>query len=152
QIVICGGGFTGIELAGALVDARASYAKLAGVSPHEIKIPLTAASTSFLPMTSDKLAEYAVTLDTTRNVQLLDGSRISKIEHGKVIYKHGDDDEESLNAGIIIWTTGVSGNPLMEECGFDAKRGRVIVTDHLTDPKHDDIYIIGDVAAVMPPD
>lgn len=152
QIVICGGGFTGIELAGALVDARASYAKIAGVSPNEIKITLIEASTRLLPMFSEKLAEYGVNLVKSLNVQLLDGSRISKIEPGKVIYKHGDDDEESLNAGIIIWTTGVSGNPLMEECGFDAKRGRVIVTDHLTDPKHDDIYIIGDVAAVMPPD
>ncbi|OCW66140.1 hypothetical protein BBP12_11130 [Limosilactobacillus reuteri] len=40
----------------------------------------------------------------------------------------------------------------MEECGFDAKRGRVIVTDQFTDPKHDAIYIIGDVDAVMPPE
>ena len=40
QIVICGGGFTGIELAGALVDARPRYAQIAGVKPEDIQISL----------------------------------------------------------------------------------------------------------------
>ena len=152
HIIICGGGFTGIELAGALVDARPSYAKIAGVSPDEIKITIIEASTRLMPMFSEDLADYGVDLVKNLGVQLLDGSRISKIEPEKVSYRHADEEEQSMTAGTIIWTTGVSGNPLMEECGFNAKRGRVLVTDHLTDPQHDDIYIIGDVAAVMPPD
>lgn len=153
HIIICGGGFTGIELAGALVDARPSYAKIAGVDPSEIKITLIEASTRLLPMFSEKLADYGVNLVKKLGVQLFDGSRISRIEPGKVYYKHGDDTEEQTqSAGTIIWTTGVSGNPLMAEAGFKERRGRVMVTDHLNDPDHDDVYILGDVAAVMPPD
>lgn len=153
HIIICGGGFTGIELAGALVDARANYAKIAGVTPEEIKVTLIEASTRLLPMFSEKLADYGVNLVKKLGVQLFDGSRISRIEPGKVYYKHGDDtDEQTQTAGTIIWTTGVSGNPIMGKCGFKERRGRVMVTDHLNDPDHDDVYILGDVAAVMPPD
>lgn len=153
HILICGGGFTGIELAGALVDARPSYAKIAGVSPDEIKITIIEASTHLLPMFSAKLAKYGIDLIKDLGVQLLDGSRISQIDPGKVYYKHGDDEEvKAMTAGTIIWTTGVSGSPLMGECGFAERRGRVMVTKHLTDPQHDDVYILGDVAAVMPPD
>lgn len=153
QIIVCGGGFTGIELAGALAEARPTYAKTAGVDPSEIKITLIEASTRLLPMFSEKLAQYGVNLVKSLGVELIDGSRIQKIEPGKVYYQHGDDQElQSLAAKTIIWTTGVSGNPLLAECGFDAKRGRVMVTKHLTDPKHDDIYILGDIAAVMPPE
>ncbi|MBB1079887.1 NAD(P)/FAD-dependent oxidoreductase [Limosilactobacillus sp. STM2_1] len=153
HIIICGGGFTGIELAGALVEARPSYAKIAGVTPDKIKITLVEAATRLLPMFNEKLADYGVDLIKESNVQLLDGSRISKIDPGTVYYKHADESQDqSMDAGTIIWTTGVSGSPLMKESGFDEKRGRVMVTPHLTAPKHDDVYILGDVAAVMPPD
>lgn len=153
NIIICGGGFTGIELAGALVDARPNLAEIAGVVPGKIKITIIEASTRLLPMFSDRLAEYGVDLVKDLGVTLLDGSRISRIEPGKVFFKHGDDDQEqTMTAGTIIWTTGVSGSPIMAASGFNERRGRVTVTDHLTDPDHDDVYILGDVAAVMPPE
>lgn len=153
NIIICGGGFTGIELAGALVDARPKLAEIAGVVPDKIKVTIIEASTRLLPMFSDKLAKYGINLVKNLGVTLLDGSRISKIEPGKVFFKHGDDDQEqTMAAGTIIWTTGVSGSPIMAASGFNERRGRVMVTDHLTDPDHDDVYILGDVAAVMPPD
>ncbi|MCC5346054.1 FAD-dependent oxidoreductase, partial [Staphylococcus aureus] len=71
---------------------------------------------------------------------------------GKVLYKRGKDaDEESVTAGTIIWTTGVSGSPIVAESGLKARRGRVMVNDHLNDPEYPDLYILGDVAAFVAP-
>src|SRR5699024_5098835 len=53
NIVVCGAGFTGIELAGALVDERPKYAKLAGVDESEISITIVEAATKLLPMFSE---------------------------------------------------------------------------------------------------
>ena len=62
NIVVCGAGFTGIELAGALVDERPKYAKLAGVDESEISITIVEAATKLLPMFSENLANYGVSL------------------------------------------------------------------------------------------
>lgn len=152
KIIVCGAGFTGIELAGALVDARPRYAQIAGVKPEDIQISLIEASERLLPMFNQDLANYGVNLVKKLGVHLYTSCLISRIKPSTVIYQHGrGNGDESMTAGTIIWTTGVSGSPVMAESGFNERRGRVVVTDHLNDPDHDDLYIIGDVAAVMAP-
>lgn len=155
NIVIAGAGFTGIELAGALADGRKEYAARAGVNPSDIKISMLDAGTRLLPMFSDKLAEYGVNLVKSLGVDIITDARVQEVAPGKTIYTFGKDEAATpheISAKTIIWTTGVSGSPLVDAAGLKARRGRVIPTDHLNDADHDDLYIIGDVAAVMPPD
>ena len=155
NIIIAGAGFTGIELAGALADGRKEYAEHAGVNPSDIKISMLDAGTRLLPMFSDELAEYGVNLVKSLGVDIITDARVQEVAPGKTIYVFGKDEEQTpheLTAKTIIWTTGVSGSPLVDAAGLKARRGRVIPTEHLTDADHDDLYIIGDVAAVMPPD
>lgn len=155
NIIIAGAGFTGIELAGALADGRKEYAEHAGVNPSDIKISMLDAGTRLLPMFSDELAEYGVNLVKSLGVDIITDARVQEVAPGKTIYVFGKDEEQTpheLTAKTIIWTTGVSGSPLVDASGLKARRGRVIPTEHLTDADHDDLYIIGDVAAVMPPD
>ena len=155
KIIICGAGFTGIELAGALHDARPRLAKLAGVSADDIKIDLVDASSRLLPMFNDKLANYGVNLLRKLDINIIKDALISEIQAGKVLYKKkGEADDADLHeddANTIIWTTGVSGSPVVGASGLPERRGRVMDTDHLTAPDDDHMYMIGDVAAVMPP-
>ena len=148
RLVICGAGFTGIELAGALAEGRPEYAKAAGVSEDEVKITVVEAATRLLPMFSEKLADYGVKLVESLGVELLCGAKISEVTPEAVIYEK-DDQSHELEAKTIIWTTGVSGSPVVAASDLQERRGRVVVTDNLTDPNDDDLYILGDVAAVM---
>ena len=155
NIVIGGAGFTGIELVGALNDARKTLADRAGVQPSDIKINVIEASTHLLPMFSEKLATYGINLVKSFGVNLVTGARITKVDDGQVEFQQGDPEDavtSTMEAKTIIWTTGVSGSPIIDEAGFSARRGRVIPSEHLTDNDHDNVYLIGDVAAVMPPD
>ncbi|AYW46011.1 NAD(P)/FAD-dependent oxidoreductase [Tetragenococcus koreensis] len=148
RLVVCGAGFTGIELVGALHEGKERYAKIAGVDPAEIEIYCIEAMSSILPMFNDKLTQYCLDYLNKWGVHLLTSSPIKAIKPEKVVY--GTDDwEEELEAGTVIWTTGVSGSHVVGDSGFSEKRGRVMVSDDLTDPDHDNIYIIGDVSAVM---
>src|SRR5699024_2468753 len=73
-----------------------------------------------------------------------------EIQDGRVMYATQDNEElQAVPGKTIIWTTGVSGSPVMGESGFKERRGRVIVNDNLLDPYHDDLYIIADVSALM---
>lgn len=152
RIVVCGAGFTGIELVGALVEGSKAFADIAGVKPEEIQIYCVEAVDKILPMFSEKLGKYCIDHLNKWDVKLLTGKPIKKVEPGAVIYQNSKDNENdlvALNAKTIIWTTGVSGSQVIGESGFEERRGRVMVNPNLTDPKHDDVYLLGDVSAVM---
>ncbi len=61
------------------------------------------------------------------------------------------DNVQEISAGNRIWMMGFSGSPVIEKSGFNNRRGRVMVSDHLTAPESDDIYVLGDVSSVMVP-
>lgn len=152
RIVVCGAGFTGIELVGSLVENKKHYAELAGVTPNEIEIYCVEAADKILPMFSEKLGQYCINHLNQWEVKLWTGKMIKEVKPSEVVYQNGKDgDLGSLKASTIIWTTGVSGNKIVGESGFEERRGRVMVQPNLTDPKHDNVYILGDVAAVMDP-
>lgn len=152
KIIVCGAGFTGIELAGALYDARKRLAKVAEVDPAAIQIKMIDASPRILPMFDDKMKDYAVKLMQKEQLTLQRQAAIKEIKPSAVVYQTKDEQLHEETAGTIIWTTGVSGSPVMAASDLPQRRGRVMVTDHLTAPDYDDLYVLGDVAAVMPPD
>lgn len=151
KIVVCGAGFTGIELLGALVEGRKKLAALAEVAEDMIQLYCVEAVERLLPMFSEQLADYGIGKLKDWGVHFLTGKPIKEIKKNTVVYQ---DDAETkataeLTASTIIWTTGVSGSHVISDSGFEQRRGRVMVSDHLTAPGHENIYIVGDVAAVM---
>lgn len=154
RLLVCGAGFTGIELAGALVDERKRYAAIAGVSPEQIEIVCVEAATRILPMFDDEMANHGLELIKKLGVNLMLGSMIKEIKPGEVFYVTSPEENAehlSIPAETIIWTTGVSGSKVMGESGFAERRGRVIINADLRDPKYDNVYIIGDVSALIDP-
>ncbi len=150
KLVVCGAGFTGIELVGSLVEARPRYAKIAGVDPKEIEIFCVEAAPTILPMFNDDLTNYCLDHLAKWDVKLMTGKAIKAIKPETVVYQDGKDETMGeLEAATIIWTTGVSGSTVIGESGFEERRGRVMVNADLTDPNHNDVYLIGDVSAVM---
>jgi NADH dehydrogenase len=58
--------------------------------------------------------------------------------------------EECLPAGTVIWAAGVAASPAAAWLGVEADRaGRVKVTERLTLPGDDDVFVIGDTALVL---
>ncbi|MGT2623872.1 NAD(P)/FAD-dependent oxidoreductase [Streptococcus thoraltensis] len=153
KLLICGAGFTGIELAGAFADERKRYAEIAGVKPEEISITCVEAMDSILPMFDRDMAQYAMDVMEKRHITLMLGAKIKEIQEGKVVYTKGDDDTTKfVEAGTIVWTTGVSGSHVMETSGFAQRRGRVVVQSDLRHPNYENVYVIGDVSAFMNPE
>lgn len=151
KIVVCGAGFTGIELLGSLVEGKKKLAKIADVEPEKIQLYCVEAVTRLLPMFSEKLGGYGIDHLKKWGVQFLVGKPIKEIKENTVVYLD-DQETNTLNelvANTIIWTTGVSGSHVVGDSGFSERRGRVMVQANLTDPDHDNVYIIGDCSAVM---
>ncbi|WP_375180029.1 NAD(P)/FAD-dependent oxidoreductase [Enterococcus rotai] len=151
KIVVCGAGFTGIELLGSLHEGKKNLANIAGVEPEKIQLYCVEAVTRLLPMFSEKLGGYGIDHLKKWGVNFLVGKPIKEIKQDTVVYLDNQETNElnELQAKTIIWTTGVSGSHVVGDSGFAAKRGRVMVQPDLTDADHSNVYIIGDCSAVM---
>ena len=57
--------------------------------------------------------------------------------------------DRTIPTRTVLWAAGVQASPLARSLGVPLDRaGRVIVNGDLTIPNHDDVYVIGDLAAI----
>ena len=156
NIVMCGGGFQAIEISTAIAENRPRFAKMAGgIDPNEIKVYAFDGSPRLLPMFDDNQTKYALELIKNIGVEIINPAKIQKLTADAIYYKMNDDDENAearkIEANTKIWMMGFSGSPVIAKSGFDQRRGRIMVDDHLTVPGHEEIYSLGDVSSVMVP-
>lgn len=149
NIVVCGAGFTGVELLGDLLDQRTkNYSKNFDIKPENIKLTCINGSDHFLPMFPPKLAEYGINNLKKRGVNFIIG-HVCEVKEGTVSYKFNDEIKE-INAGSIIWTTGVSGSSVITDSNLESHRNRVKNNQDLTFANYHETYFTGDVAAFFP--
>src|SRR5699024_10403869 len=100
NIVVFVSGLIAIELAVTLHDVRPIYAKLAGVDESEISITIVEAATKLLPMFSENLANYGVSLVKSLGVKIMTGFMIKEIQDGRVMYATQDNEEQIGRAHV----------------------------------------------------
>lgn len=152
-IAVCGAGFTGIELLGELSQ---SLPKLqTRYNTPAIKVVCLEMGKTILPMFDKSLADYALNFMAKNNIEMKLGAAITEIKPGAVVYKDKDsedDTEHEVAANTIVWTVGVSGSQVIADSGFEQRRNRVVVKDDLSLEGHPEVFIVGDVSAVMDPE
>jgi NADH:ubiquinone reductase (H+-translocating) len=147
NIVVVGGGPTGVETAGALAELyRGSFAKdYPGVGPEDARIVLVEAGPELFGMFKPKLREYAENALTDRGVEVLTGKAVASVDPTRVTLKSG----EKLKAHTLVWGAGLQGNALVQSLGLELQRGnRIAIGPDLALPEHPEVYVVGDVAAI----
>ena len=119
-IVIGGGGLTGVELVGELVDLMPELAQKYGVDLDEIKIKLVEGMPKILPVLPDPLIEYATESLEKRGVEFLTGLFVTGVEGNVIELKDGT----KITTNTFVWTGGIMGNPLVGESGLEVNRGQ----------------------------
>jgi NADH dehydrogenase len=144
--VIVGGGPTGVELAGALAEiARHTLeGDFRAIDPRTSRIVLVEGASRVLPTYPETLSEKARRQLVRLGVEVRTGEHVSSIDDGGV-----DISGARLAARTVIWAAGVAASPVARSLGAPLDRaGRVRVTPTLTVPDHDDVFVIGDLAAL----
>ena len=147
NVVVVGGGPTGVETAGALAELyRGDFAKdYPGVEPEDARVILVEAGPELFGMFKPNLREYAEKALTDRDVEVKTGEAVASVEPTRVTLKSG----ETLKAHTLVWGAGLQGNPLVQSLGIELQRGnRIGVGPDLTLPEHPEVYVVGDVAAI----
>lgn len=145
-IVIGGGGLTGVELVGEIVDNIPKVAKKYGVDFKDLKIKLIEAGPKILPVLPDPLIERATESLAARGVEFLIGVAVTGVEGNKIQLKTG----QSIEANTFVWTGGVAALPVVAESGLECDRGKAVVNEFLQSKSHPDVFVVGDSALAFP--
>jgi NADH dehydrogenase len=144
--VIIGGGPTGVELAGTIVElARDTLRRdFRSIDTGETRVVLIEAGPRLLTAFPDDLSDYAQRALERLGVEVRLGQPVTACDQDGVTFGG-----ERLDAGTITWAAGVAASAAAEWLGAPHDRaGRVIVAPDLTAPGRPEIFVIGDTAAV----
>jgi NADH:quinone reductase (non-electrogenic) len=147
NVVVVGGGPTGIESAGALAELyRSDFAKDYRAVPQEkVRIVLVEAGAELFPMFKPSIRTYAEKALRKRTVEVILGDAVKSITPTRVTLRSGTE----LPAHTLVWGAGLQGNELVQSLGLELARGnRLPVGPDLTVADHPDVYAVGDIAAI----
>jgi NADH:ubiquinone reductase (H+-translocating) len=146
NFVVVGGGATGVELAGTLIElARHTLSReFRRSDPRRASVRLIEAGTRLLPAFDPELSEKARQQLEQLGVEVHTGVAVTDIDADGV--KLG---ERRLFARTVLWAAGVAASPVGRLLGTTLDRaGRVRVLPDLSLPGHPEVFVIGDLAAI----
>ena len=145
DMVIVGGGTTGVEVAAAFTEiyTRALRDEFPELDFSQAKITVLEAGDALLSAFHPKLQQSALRMLRKRGAEVRFRSQVAEVGPASVTLT----DASELAAGTVVWATGVRATPLADALGVAAD-GRVLVGPNLSLPGHPDVFAIGDMAAL----
>jgi NADH:quinone reductase (non-electrogenic) len=147
NVVVVGGGPTGVETAGAMAELYNGVFKkdYPDVPRDQAKIILVEAGPELFPMFKDDIREYTEKALAKRGVEVMTGEVVESITPQRITLKSGTE----LRAHTLVWGAGLQGNELVRSLGLELEKGnRIGVDGELRIPSHPEVYAVGDVAAI----
>src|SRR5262245_32924532 len=144
NFVVVGGGPTGVEMAGAIVELaqRALASDFRQIDPRCARIILVEAAPRLLTPFDPSLSATAKRSLERLGVEVRLGAAVTACDCSSVSIA-----DERIETRTIIWAAGVMASPAGAWLGAQTDRaGRVKVNPDLSLPGHPDVFVIGDAA------
>ena len=145
HFIVIGGGFSGVETAGELVDCLASIRRYyPRVGAQELKVTILQDQPRLLLELSERLGRAAHASLAVRGVDVRTNTRARAVGERGVMLDNG----EFLVAATVICTIGTRPNALIERMLLPTERGRIVVNPDLSVARVPGLWAIGDCALV----
>jgi len=146
SFIVVGGGFSGVETSGELVDfLYASLKYYKRIRREELRIVLLHSGDRLLPELSASLGEFTLRKMRSRGVDVRLGTRAVCVTDRHVELESG----EIIAGGTVICTIGTQPNSLLDSIPAVKNRGRLVVNPDMSVPGVDGLWAAGDCAAVI---
>ena len=145
NVVIVGGGATGVETAGAMAELyRSNFVKdYPGLPQEKARITLVEASPELFSMFKENIRTWTKRALEKRGVDVVLGEIVDSITPTRVTLKSG----KVLEAHTLVWGAGLQGNAIGESLGLELQRGnRVSAETDLSIAGHPEVFAVGDIA------
>ena len=145
NIVVVGGGPTGVETAGALAELyHSNFVKdYHSLARAQAGITLVEAGPELFSMFKPDLRAYTKQALEKRGVEVLLGQVVASVSPARVTLKSG----RTLPAHTLVWGAGLQANPLTASLGLPLEKGhRVATRPDLSLAGHPEVFAVGDAA------
>ena len=145
NVVVVGGGPTGVESAGALSELyRSNLAEdYPDLHAEHAQITLVEAAPALFGMFDEELRVYTKGALEDRDVEVVLGEIVESVEPTRVTLKSG----KVLKAHTLVWGAGLQANPIVQSLGLELEKGnRIAVEPDLSIPQHPEAFAVGDIA------
>ncbi len=147
-VVVAGGGFAGIEAAGAVNDfLREGMKFFPRLKEHMVRVVVVHAGDHILPELGQSLGHYAQEKLRKRGVEIRLSTKVTGYDGQNVTL----DDGETISTRMLIWTAGTASAPVISSLPCALERGRVVADDCLRVPNWPGVWALGDCALVPDP-
>jgi NADH dehydrogenase len=151
--VIVGGGPTGVELAGTMIEIvrKALPRDFRHVDTKRSRVLLLEGGPRILPSFPEASSRRARADLEKLGVEVRTGAVVSGVDAGGV--RVGGVGGERIASRSVFWAAGNRASPVAQSLGAPLDgAGRVFVGADLSVPGHPEIFVVGDLAAVRRPD
>ncbi|HFI0463507.1 TPA: FAD-dependent oxidoreductase [Streptococcus suis] len=142
SFVVCGAGFTGVEMVGELVEWFDKLAHDYKLDRSEFSLHLVEAAPKILAMVTEKEQEKAMKYMQKVGINISLGDGIVKVAQDHIQLASG----KTLPTYTTIWTAGVQANTETKDFGIEkARAGRLVANQYMEAKDHDKVYVVGDL-------
>nr|WP_304358242.1 FAD-dependent oxidoreductase [Clostridium paraputrificum] len=140
--VVAGSGFTGIEMAGELLEWKTRLAKEHNVDENEVRLMVVEAMGTILNMLDRKQADKAEKYMVKKGMTILKNSPIVEVAPNKIVLNSG----EEIETNTLIWTCGIQANEEVKEYGLEtARAGRLATNEFMQAVNKEEVFVVGDL-------
>jgi NADH dehydrogenase len=149
DVVIIGGGATGVELAAELREASGVYAAygFGHLDPvRDVRITLLEGAPRILAPLPERVSGAALKLLKQRGITVVTDTRVTDIKPDHVTVAKGD----VYQSDIVVWAAGIKAPDFLNGLGLPlAKGGQIEVSGELVVNGFPNIYALGDCALCL---
>lgn len=147
NIVIVGGGATGVEMAGTVAELRTAGLSVAfpEINPSRVRVVLVEQAPELLTPFHPSLRAYALRQLLDRHVDVRLNTAIREVTADSVIVGDG----EVVHSDLTVWAAGVTAPEAVRAWGLPHREGgRIAVGDDLRVDGFDRVFAVGDIARI----
>jgi NADH dehydrogenase len=144
-VVVVGGGPTGVEMAGALLELfkHVLAHDFPDLDISRAKVVLLEATDHLLAPFHPSSRQHALDILRRRGVEVRLGQAMERATPTEVRLKDGT----VIPTRTLVWGAGVRANPLADVLGLEqARGGRILVGEDLSVPGRPEVFCVGDIA------
>ncbi len=145
NVVVVGGGPTGVESAGALGELYSSdfAADYPSMPREQARVTLVEGGPALLTMFKKNIQTYTKKALETRGVEIVLGEIVQSVSPTRVTLKSG----QVLNAHTLVWGAGLQASSIADDLGLELEKGnRVVAGPDLSIEGHPEVFAVGDIA------
>ena len=148
-IVVVGGGFTGVEATGELVELFRSVVRFyPRVTLQDVRIVLVEGGPTLLAGLPAKMGQYSANLLRKRGVEIITGDGVASADDSGLTLGSGT----RVETRTIVWSAGVSPSPTLAATPLPrTKRGAIVVNEDFRVPGFPGVWALGDCASIPEP-